>query len=128
MNKLLAVILVCVLLVSSVALCSCKSDDVASGEVGFTFVVVFEDGSEKSYEIATDKSTVGAALLDKGLIDGEEGAYGLYVKTVDGVYADYTESGAYWSFYIGDEMAMTGVDQTAAEDGLTYKFVYTKAE
>ena len=78
------------------------------------------------FTIKTDKDTVGAALLENGLIAGEEGAYGLYVKVVNGITADYDIDGSYWSFYINGEYAMSGVDTTTIEEGVTYKLEYTK--
>ncbi|MBQ8287322.1 MAG: DUF4430 domain-containing protein [Clostridia bacterium] len=92
----------------------------------FTFKVVHADGTEKSFEIKTNEETVGAALLAKGLISGEDGDYGLYVKVVDGETADYDVDQSYWSFYIGDEYATTGVDKTSVTDGATYWFKYAK--
>ena len=78
------------------------------------------------FTIKTDKDTVGAALLENGLIAGEEGAYGLYVKVVNGITADYDIDGSYWSFYVNGEYAMSGVDTTTIEEGVTYKLEYTK--
>jgi hypothetical protein len=69
---------------------------------------------------------VGDALLELGLIAGEEGAYGLYVKTVNGITADYDVDGTYWAFYIGDDYGMTGVDMTNIEPGATYAFKVSK--
>lgn len=92
----------------------------------FTFKVVHADGTEKTFEIKSDAETVGAALVAEGLISGEDGDYGLYVKVVDGETADYDVDQSYWSFYIGDEYAMTGVDKTPITDGATYWFKYTK--
>ena len=88
--------------------------------IAFTFIVVDKDGAETSFTISTDKKTVGDALLAEGLIEGEEGAYGLYVKKVNGIVADYNIDQTYWAFYINGEYAMTGVDQTDVEDGATY--------
>lgn len=91
-------------------------------EISFKFVVVDADGNEKEFDITTDKKTVGEALLDEGLIEGEESEYGLYVKTVDGITADYDVDGTYWAFYIDGEYASTGVDSTDAVEGATYMF------
>ena len=79
-----------------------------------------------TFTIKTDKDTVGAALLEHGLIAGEEGAYGLYVKQVNGITADYDVDQTYWSFYINGEYAMTGVDTTEITEGATYRLEYTK--
>ena len=92
------------------------------GATQFFFTVRFTDGTEKSYDIRTDKTTVGEALQELGLIAGEDGAYGLYVKTVDGVTVDYDTDGKYWAFYVGDAYGVTGVDQTNVTAGATYSF------
>lgn len=96
------------------------------GATVFTFVVVDGEGNEKTFEIHTDKTTVGEALLELELIDGEDGDYGLYVKSVNGITADYNVDGTYWAFCINGEMAMTGVDSTNVEAGVTYSFKVEK--
>lgn len=96
------------------------------GNTIFYFNVVDETGAETKYEIHTDKTTVGDALLQLGLIEGEEGPYGLYVKTVNGITADYDTNGTYWAFYVGDDYGMTGVDLTEIEAGATYAFKVSK--
>ncbi|MBQ7014545.1 MAG: DUF4430 domain-containing protein [Clostridia bacterium] len=90
------------------------------GEKSFTFTVVDGEGNEVSCEVKTDKTVVGDALLELGLIAGEAGAYGLYVKTVNGITADYDVDGSYWAFYIDGEYAMSGVDTTDITDGAVY--------
>ena len=95
---------------------------VGEGNTSFAFSVTFADGSSKSYTVKTNKTIVGEALLDAGLIAGENGQYGLYVKTVDGVTLDYAKDGKYWAFYIDDAYASTGVDLTEITEGKTYSF------
>lgn len=96
------------------------------GKTKFNFVVVDGDGKETSFEIHTDKKTVGDALLELELIDGEESQYGLYVKTVNGVTADFDKHKEYWAFYVNGEYAMSGVDTTEVEAGATYSFKVEK--
>ena len=84
------------------------------------------EGKETSFDITTQKATVGEALLDQGLIEGEDGEYGLYVTTVNGVSADWDKDQTYWAFYIDGEYAMTGVDATEVTAGATYSMVLTK--
>lgn len=79
-----------------------------------------------TFTIKTDKDTVGAALLEHELISGDEGPYGLYVKVVNGITADYDVDKSYWAFYIDGEYAMTGVDTTEITEGAKYQLVYTK--
>lgn len=96
------------------------------GATVFYFNVVDKDGKETKFEIHTDKTTVGDALQELGLIEGEQGDYGLYVKKVNGITADYDVDGTYWAFYIGDDYGMTGVDMTDVEAGATYAFKVSK--
>ncbi len=92
------------------------------GEKSFTFTVVYGDGTEVSCEIKTDKTIVGEALLDLGLLAGDEDLYGLYVKTVSGEFHEYETDGKYWAFYIDGEYAMSGVDMTDIVEGSVYTF------
>ena len=92
------------------------------GNTTFTLTVTDKEGNETVFEIHTDKETVGDALTELELIDGEQSAYGLYVKTVNGITADYDKDGVYWAFYINDEYALTGVDATNITEGDRYSF------
>ncbi|MBQ7839160.1 MAG: DUF4430 domain-containing protein [Lachnospiraceae bacterium] len=140
-SKKLSSLLLCMVLIVAMALFTngCNSNDkseaqsavastVADGSVlgegstVFPFTVVDKDGNETEFEIHTDKEIVGEALLEVGLIAGEESEYGLYVKTVNGITADYDTDGTYWAFYVNDEYAMSGVDTTKIAEGETYSF------
>lgn len=90
------------------------------GEKEFPLTVVNSEGTSVVLEIHTDKEMVGEALLDLGVIAGEDGDYGLYVKTVNGETVDFDKDGKYWAFYINDEYAMTGVDSTEITEGDSY--------
>lgn len=92
------------------------------GATQFTFTVVDADGNETTATVNTDAKTLGEALLDLGVIAGDDGDYGLYVKTVNGQTLDYDKDGAYWALYVGDQYATTGVDSTELEPGATYSF------
>lgn len=96
--------------------------EIGEGETQFTFVVVDKDKNETTFTVNTNEKTVGAALLGVNLIAGEDSAYGLYVKTVNGIVADYDVDQTYWAFYIDGEYAMTGVDSTDVKAGSTYSF------
>lgn len=95
------------------------------GETTLTVEVAAED-EVITFTVRTDKETVGAALLEHELIAGEEGDFGLYVKTVNGITADYDVDHSYWAFYIDGEYAMTGVDGTAIDEEVTYRLEYAR--
>ena len=101
--------------------------DTELGEGGKTLIVeVLAEDKKVTFTIHTDEDTVGEALLALGLLEGEEGPYGLYVKKVNGILADFDKNQSYWAFYINGEYAMTGVDGTEIEEGAIYKLAYTK--
>jgi len=103
------------------------ANDVGNGSTVFLFEVTDGDGNLNLWNVHTDAETVGAALVDVGLIAGEYSDFGLMVMYVNGIRADFVEDGAWWAFYIDGEMAMEGVDTTDIEQGVTYAFVYTEA-
>lgn len=103
-----------------------ESNVLGDGATKFTFTVTDAEGKETTYQINTDKKTVGDALVELDLIAGDESEYGLYVKTVNGITVDYDKDGKYWAFYINGEYASTGVDSTDIEAGATYSFKVEK--
>lgn len=124
---------VCIVLIAVMALFTTGCNDsktvstpsevqVSSQTAEFTFKVTDASGKETDFTISTDKKTVGEALLDKGLIAGDESEYGLYVKTVNGVTLDYDKDGMYWAFYENGQYASKGVDSTEVTAGAEYAF------
>lgn len=97
------------------------------GEGKITVTVEVKAG-DKSVEITvhTDKKILGDALIEHGLVAGESSQYGLYVKTVNGIFADYDKDGYYWGLYKDGAYAMTGIDGTEISDGEHYELVRTK--
>ena len=148
LNKLLALLLALVM-VLALAACGNKAQDnggagddanvvtdgtvadgatVGKGATAFTVEVAQLDGTSITFTVNTDKATVGEALLELGIVAGDDTEYGLYVKTVNGVTLDYDTDGAYWAFYINGEYAMTGVAATNIEAGAIYALKAEKAE
>lgn len=132
MKKILAILLAAVLVLS---LCACgrkglpgeagapvvnDGDVIGEGKNSFTLEIVDKDGGKIVATVKCDDKIVGDALQAYGIIAGEEAEYGLYVKSVNGITADYDKDGTYWSFYINGEYAVAGVDMTEIENGATY--------
>ena len=101
-------------------------DVLGEDENKFLFTVVDRDGAETAFEIHTDKEIVGDALAELGLLTGEESSYGLFVKAVNGIVADYEVDKTYWAFYVNGEYAMSGVDATIIEEDTSYMFKVEK--
>ena len=101
---------------------SSEVTELGKGKTSFDFTVVDADSNEIKFKIRTDKKTVGEALQELKLIEGEAGPYGLYVKTVIGITFDYDKDGKYWAFYVNGEYGQAGVDVTEIVEGTSYSF------
>ncbi len=102
-------------------------EDTELGEGTKTFTVeVKADEKTVTFTIHTDEKTVGAALIENGLIAGEDGEFGLYIKSVNGITADYNADQTYWAFYINGEYATSGVDTTDITEGAEYRLERTR--
>ena len=99
--------------------------ETTAGEKTFTVTVVHKDGGETLFSYETEAEYLGTVLLEQGLIQGEEGPYGLMISAVDGETADWSADQSYWALYIGEEYATTGVDTTPVTHGGEYRLVYT---
>lgn len=104
-------------LVIAVALAACGG---GGKNATVTVTVVHGDGSSKDFTVKTDKEMLGEALTDEKLVDGEDGPYGLFIKTVDGETADEANQ-EWWCLTKGGESVETGVDSTPVEDGAAYE-------
>lgn len=138
MQKIKSIIasFVCIVLIAAMALCitGCEKKGVdlkpfsadaticGEGNTAFNFSVVDKDGIQTDFFVKTDKTIVGEALLENGLIEGEDSEYGLYVKTVNGITLDYNTDGKYWAFYVNGAYATSGVDTTVIDTSAHYVF------
>ena len=139
-KKLSAILLLLVL--TSTLFASCKkeetnldalwndavyTEDTEVGEGSKTVAVTVKAGeSQIVITINTDADTLGEALLDNKIVEGEDSEYGLYIKKVNGIRADYDVDKAYWGFYKGGELMMSGVDSTTISGGEAFELVYEK--
>ena len=99
-----------------------------TGAVSFTVEVVDADKQQTTFTVQTDEQTVGAALQKLGVVEGEDSQYGLYIKTVNGITADYDKDGTYWASYIDGQYAQTGADMTAVAAGSVYRFAIERMQ
>lgn len=126
--------IVCIVLITAMAFTTigCNDDKtydtvtvsdgaiLGEGAIEFPLEIVDSEGKSINVTVKTDKKTVGEALLDAKLIAGDDEQYGLYIKCVNGVVADYDKDGTYWAFYVDGEYAMSGVDTTDIVEGARY--------
>lgn len=102
-----------------------EDTELGEGSMNVQVEVEVEDKSV-TFTIATDKTILSEILMEHDLIAGDPGDYGLYIKEVNGITANYNTDKAYWAIEKDGEYLMTGVDSTEVADGEHYELVYTK--
>ena len=97
-----------------------------AGAKDITLTVVDDAGAETVYDVNTDAEYLVEVFDEvEGLtVEGDDGDYGLYINTVNGVTADFNADGAYWSIYVNGEVGMNGANNQPVIDGNTYSLVY----
>ena len=92
-----------------------------AGAKTVTVEIVHGDQTTRTIELHTDAAYLGDALDEQeGLVDGEEGPYGLYIKTVDGETASDSDR-TWWCITKAGEELPTSADLTPIADGETYE-------
>ena len=66
------------------------------------------------------------ALIENNLIEGDMSDYGIYIKRVNGILADYNIDGSWWGVEKNGEMCMTGASAIEIANGEHYELVYSK--
>ena len=126
-NKKMILISVCLLLVialmASVFLLT--RPETSAGSKTITVTVVHGDGTENIFTYHTDEEYLGPVILGEGLVEGEEGPYGLMINAVDGETASWEINQSYWALFVGEEYATSGADTTPIHDGDAFRLVYT---
>lgn len=117
MKKRILSLALVLLFLFSLAACAQKSGDARS----VTVTVVHGSGAEKTFTYESEEQYLGAVLVEEGLIAGEEGPYGLFVKTVDGETADDAKEQWWCLTKNGGGTVETGVDATEFADGDTFE-------
>ena len=102
---------------------------IKEGSKAITVLVVDNEGATTTYNHKTDAFFLMQALGEiEGLsVEGEDSAYGLYIKSINGLQAVYEVDNAYWSIYVNGEYATNGVDTQPVNDGDTFTLQYEPA-
>lgn len=88
-----------------------KDTDLGEGSKTITVKVIAEEQS-LTFTLHTDKENLEDALLEHQLVAGDMGQFGLYIKSVNGIVADYDADGSYWA------ITKNGADTLSAKDTL----------
>ena len=140
-TRFLSVVFLSFMLVSLLVTTGCKkqikaedlwqnaiyTEDKSFGEGEKTvFVEVKADDKSVTFTVKTDKKNLADALLEHSLVEGDNTEYGLYIKKVNGITADYDNDKAYWGLFKNGSMLMTGASDTEIANGDKYDLIYSK--
>ena len=99
--------------------------ETTQGAKTITVTVVHKDGTEKHFTYHTDEEYLGPVIVAEGLVQGDNGEFGLMIHSVDGEKADWNVDQGWWQVFVGEESAVTGADSIPIADGDSFKLVYT---
>lgn len=103
------------------------TEDKTFGEGAKTVTVeVIANGKSVTFTLKTDKENLADAMLEFSLVEGDNDQYGLYIKKVNGILADYNVDQHYWSLSKNGETLMTGASGVKIQNGEKYEFTYAK--
>lgn len=97
-----------------------NNQTVGTGKTSFALSIVDDKGEQIDVTVKTDKEFLGEALLELHIIAGENGEYGFFVNSVNGVFVDSDKDGKYWALYIDGEYAQQGIDATEIKADSVY--------
>lgn len=102
------------------------TEDTTLGEGAVTYYLQVVVGEHSvTFTVKTDETNLGASFRKSGIVEGEESTYGLYIKTVNGILADYDKDASWWGL-TKDGEATLGADTVTVEDGAHYELTYSK--
>ena len=102
-----------------------KDTELGEGEKTVTVKVVAEE-QEIVFTIHTNEQYLDKAMLAHELVTGEDGQYGLYLETVNGMLADYNIDQTYWSVCKDNTPLPVGISSVEISDGDSFQLIKTK--
>ena len=97
-----------------------------TGETGaktVTVQVIHSDSTSRDFTVETEEAYLGPVLVSEGVVEDNQGPYGLYFFTADGETAD---EGAqeWWKLTKDGEMVNTSADATPIADGDHFELTF----
>lgn len=90
--------------------------ETSTGTKEIDVIVIHADQTENTFTYQTDAEYLGDVLLENGLAEGETGAYGLFITTVDGETSDESRQ-QWWCITKDGEQVNVGADALPIADG-----------
>ena len=140
-QSILSVALALLMLLGICSLAACKeptptdvlweeatyTEDTTLGSGSKTITVQVTAGDKSiTFTLKTDKETLEDVMKENSLVEGDDSQFGLYVKKVNGILADYDVDQTYWGLTENGETTATGASGVMVKDGAVYEFKRTK--
>ena len=90
-------------------------------------IEVKADGKSVTLTIHSDSDNLEKILTENDLVEGDQSEFGLYIKKVNGIRADYDADKAYWALCKDGASTATGASGITVANDEHYEFVYTPA-
>lgn len=104
-------------------------EDAEIGEGAHNVLIEVKIGGRSvTLTVRSDKDNLADILTESKLVEGDNGEYGLYIKKVNGVAADYETDNAYWGLSKDGTPTAVGASSVTIKDGEHYELIYTKAD
>lgn len=124
-TNLIAIIVLVVVLAAAGLLYMKFKPGTTAGDKEITVKVSALENGEESFTYQTDAEYLGEVLTANKLIEGEDGQYGLFITTANGVKADDSKQ-QWWCITKGGEQVNTSADQTPIQDGDQFELTLTE--
>ena len=119
-STLFAGIILIVLCIAAGILYSSAKPKTELGEKEVAVVVVHGDDTKTDYTFHTDAEYLREVLEENGLIEGEDGPYGIFITVVDGEVANSSKQ-QWWCITKEGERVNTSADEAPVTDGCQYE-------
>lgn len=96
----------------------------SAGDKSITVKFVYDEKRSETYKYDTSREFLGEVLKDEKAVEGEDGPYGLYITSAQGVTADESKQ-EWWCLTKGGEQVNSSADQTPIADGDVFELTLT---
>lgn len=120
-KNILGIMILCIATIICISVGFYVKDAVNTSSEQKTVEISVVNGNDcKIFSITTNGNTLRDATDEIKLVDGEQGQYGLYIKTVNG-YTVNEENQEWWCITKNNEPVFEGIDNIKIADGEKYE-------
>ena len=121
---LISVLAVIILALGIVFMSALSEKNEQGTEKTITVTVDYGNGTSDEYTLKTEAKYLSDALKENKMIEGENGNYGIFITTVNGVKADDSKK-QWWKVTKSGEQLLTGVSSIEISDSEKYELTLT---